>query len=464
MAAETPSILHRGWVRTHLAIILIAIAVTAAVAGGATYYVVYLAGCRPSSNLKFYENLTPSEKSFVENTLIPEFQTDHPNITVTLVNLPTADREADDVKALVQANCAGTTLVGIDNLVVGELIYSSSVTNLTSIIGNIEPPNLIPSAQNVISYQRNIYNATYFIPFRSNVPLVFYDKRAFSAAGVSTPPSTTDELMADAAKLASSNYKTPLMVQGGGMDNTPTELYQWMVQFGGNPFMFNDTGDVKAFQYLYNASSYFSPDYATGYWGSYHELYTGDYQILDYQWPYVYNLLTNATGGFTDTTLGVYPGPVGPANGNHLLGGDVLVVPRGATNLNSIETFARFLLDTKAQGEMLQKLSWVAVNNDAYSNLPANQTVIGQQLLAAVQQGIFLRNPAPWISQWNAYANDAWSKIIGSHAPSSRAASYDQIQTILTTENNQLYQWLVQYYGSKTAQQYEQNVFKPISV
>ena len=100
-----------------------------------------------------------------------------------------------------------------------------------------------------------------------------------------------------------------------------------MVQFGGNPFLLNDSGDVQTFQYLYNLSSYFNANYIHGYWGSYVGLARGSYQILDYQWPYVYGLLTNSTLGMTSQTLGVYAGPAGPVNSNHLLGGDVPPCP-----------------------------------------------------------------------------------------------------------------------------------------
>jgi trehalose transport system substrate-binding protein len=250
------------------------------------------------------------------------------------------------------------------------------------------------------------------------------------------------------------------MFQGGDVASTATELYQWMVQFGGNPFLFNDTGDVGAFQYLLSLSPYFNPGYKQGYWGTYTGLASSppQYQILDYQWPYVYNLLTNSTFKMTDATLGVYPGPSGPSNGNHLLGGDVLVIPKGATNLPAIENFAKFLLGSHAQTEMLQKLSWVAINSNAYTNLPQNLTAIGTALLSAIQQGVFLRNPAPWITQWNGYADDAFTKIIINNAQPS------QVKGILDSENQQLYQFLVTQYGSQTAQQYEQNVFKPISV
>ena len=457
MAAQAPASLKVSWARAHLALILIIIIVVGAVAGGGAYYLYWSAN--RSNTVFFYEALAQNEADFVQHQLIPEFENNNPGTTVILVNLSGPSDVANVVEALVKGNNAGNALVGIDNLVVGEVIYANAVTDLTSTLSSIEPSSLIPSAQKMISYEQQVYGgATYFIPFRSNIPLVFYQKQTLTTAGISSPPANTTELLKDAQTLQTRCSCGPVMFQGGGSDSTATELYQWMVQFGGNPFLLNDTADASTFQYLLQLKPYFNPDYVNGYWGSYTGLAQGQYQILDYQWPYVYNLLTNATFHMNDSTLGVYPGPSGPSNGNHLLGGDVLVIPKGATNLPAIERFAKFLLDSHAQTEMLQKLSWVAINSDAYTNLPQNLTAIGNALLSSINQGVFLRNPAPWITQWNGYADDAWTKIIVNNAQPS------QVKGVLDSENQALYQFLVTQYGAQTAQQYEQNVFKPISV
>ena len=445
--------------RSVLAVGVVIVIIIAAIAG---YFVLTNLGHASTTsrvNIKFYESLAPSEAAYFQGTIIPQFESQYPNVNVTLVNLPSASQVATDVEALEKGNDVGASLVGIDNLVVGELIYGNYLMNLTPIISTMEPSGLIQSAVNMINYENQVYKAVYFIPFRSNIPLVFYSKTAFQNAGITSPPATYTELLQDAQKLKAAGYSGPVMFQGHGGASTPTELYQWMVQFGGNPFLFNDSGDVEAFQFLWNLSSYFSPEYIHGYWGSYVGLAQGTYQILDYQWPYVYNLLTtNASLGMTNQTLGVYPGPAGPVNDNHLLGGDVLVIPKGVSDLTQIEEFANFLLGAQAQRETLINLSWVAVNSAAYQNLPANFSAVGTALEQAVNTGVFLRNPTPWITQWNSLADDAWTKIIVDHA------SYSQIQSILNAENQQLYEYLASNYNSTVAQQYEQNAYKPISV
>jgi len=355
----------------------------------------------------------------------------------------------------------------LDNLAVGSPLYAGQLMNLSSIVSTMMPSTLIPSATNMVSYENQVFHGVYFIPFRSNIPLVFYDKQYLASKGISSAPATDAQLLADASTLGPGS----VMFQGsantgseGGSD-TGTEMYQFMVQDAGNPFLFNDTGDVQAMQFIDNLSAYFNPGYTAGYWGTYTGLATTppEYSILDYQWPYVYGLLENSTFKMTDTTLGVYAGPSGTANGNHLLGGDVLVIPVGATNIPAIEKLANFLLSPTAQQETLVNLSWVAVNSQAYVNLPASTSTVGAALEAAISTGVFLRNPTPWITEWNVYLSNAFTQIVvdNNGKPSS---TYSSIQSIMNSYNQQFYNYLKTTYGSTVANEYEAGGFAPISV
>lgn len=419
--------------------------------------------------ITFYESLAPSEASYFQNVIVPDFEAANPNITVAFANLPSG-AVPSEIQTLESSNSVGSTIAGLDNLAVGQVIYSTNgnlLMNMTNIAPSMMPSSLIPSAVNMTNYEKNVFGGIYFLPFRSNIPLVFYNNTAFKAAGITTPPATNAQLLAD-AKLLNQTFPgqgtLPVMFQGAGTtgghsgSSTGTELYQWMVQYGGNPFQFNSTADLHAWQFLYNLSAYFNPQYTGGYWGSYAGLAQGSYSLLDYQWPYVYNLLTNDTYKMNSSTLGVYGGPAGPANGNHLLGGDVLVIPKGSTHVWALEQMANYLLSAKAQKETLLNLSWVAVNKNAYTNLPSAYSAVGSALEKAISGGVFLRNPTPWITQWNVYASQAWADIIVSHT------SYSNIPTVLAKYNQDMYNYLVSNYGQTVATNYENGGYGPISV
>ncbi len=451
-----------GWVA---AVIIVAI-----VAFSAGYFPFHSSQTSSSKvNVQFYESLASSEATYMNNTLIPQFETEYPGIHVSLVNVGSG-QVSTDVLALEKSGKVGNIVAGQDNLEIGQLIYSSSgnvLMNLSNMAPALMPAGLIPAASSLVNYEKNVFGGIYFFPFRGNVPLVFYNKTTFASAGITAPPANYTALMQDAALIKEKTGKNPIMIQGastaGGHtgSSTATEMYQMMVQFGGNPLYLNDAGDLHAFQNLYNMSSYLAPAFTTGYWGSYHGLAVGNYSILDYQWPYIYNTLTTSPYSMTNSTLGVYSGPAGPVNGNHLLGGDVLFIPKGATNVPSLEAFVEYLLGAQAQKETLLNLSWVAINSAAYQNLPSKYTVIDQALGQAISTGVFLRNPTPWITEWQVIlCNDVFNPLMVSHT-----AHYSDIATLLSTAHTDMYNYILANYGSANATLYQNpNSYGPISV
>lgn len=449
-----------GWV---IAIVVVAII---AFTGG---YFVHQPTATKTVNIQFYESLASSEASYVNNTIIPQFEAQNPNIHVTLVNVGSG-AVSTDMLAKEKAGNVGPIVAGQDNLEIGQLIYSQSgnvLMNLTKTESTLMPTDLIPAASGLVNYEKTVFGGVYFFPFRGNVPLVFYNKTTFSTAGITTPPATYAKLVQDASLIKNTTNQNAIMIQGASTSgshsgsSTATELYQMMVQYGGNPLYLNDSGDIHAVQELYNMSPYFSQSFSNGYWGSYNGLAVGNYSILDYQWPYIYNTLTQTPYSMTNTTLGFYPGPAGPVNSNHILGGDVLFIPKGASHVSDLETFIHFLLSAKPQQEMLLNLSWVAINNDAYSNLPANEQAIDAALGQAIKDGVFLRNPTPWITDWQTiFDNVVFNPLFVDHT-----SHYSNIPTLLSNAHAQMYSYIQAHDGQANATLYQSNSsYAPIIV
>jgi trehalose transport system substrate-binding protein len=443
---------HKALTRNAAAVIIVILVVLAAL----VYFYAYPS---PSSKtqspitITFYEAVAPEEAKVITDTIIPMFQSQHPNIQVKFIgNLATEDI-VHNIQALEKGGNVGPVIIGLDNLAIGELLYGGQLTNLDSIAPSIMPSTMIPAMSGIVDYEKQQFNGTYFIPLRGNVPLVFYDKPALLNAGYSSPPSTMPELLQAAESVYKSSGIKPIMFQGRGEDSTPTELFQWFVQFGGNPMLLNDTGDLQALQYVYQLSQFFTPGYVQGYWGTYDGLANGEYSILYYQWPYVYPLLLDK--GMTPSTLGVYAGPTGPVKSAHIIGGDVLAIPKGASEMSALTTFAQFLLSTPVQHRFISDLSWPAVDAAAYENLPSNISEIYTAIQQGMQDPVF-RPPVPWITEWNNIVDQVWTQVIVNQAP------YESIQGTLNQANNQMYNYLLNNYGTDVAQQYEQGAFGPL--
>ena len=448
------------------AIIVVVVAVAAGLGG-------YYAGKATTTGsttttLTYYDDLAPAEASFMTGTLIPMFEQQYSNIQVSYVNLNANDM-ATKIQALVQGNNVGTSLIAEDNLVIGELIYGpngqSYLMNISSLVPLITPPTMIPSMAGIMAYEPTAYNgATYFVPFRANVPLVFTNWTTLHSAGITSYPATTAALMSDAQSLRTSTGSGQVMFQGGDPDSTGTEMFQWDVQFGGNPMMYSDSGDVAALSYLSNLSTYMNPGYTHGYWGTYGGLANGEYSILDYQWPYIYNALLKGNSTLApmpSSVLGVYPGPNGSSathGSDHVVGGDVLAIPKGATNLWAIQLFAQFLLSTPAQRLLMVDTNNPAVNEQAYANLPSDLSVVNTAILNSLQNPVF-RPTVPWIEEWvKVFYNSVWTPVIlNGGGPSAIGAATASAQT-------QMYNYLVANYGTTTANQYKAGDFGPLYV
>lgn len=423
-------------------------------------------------NVQFYESLGTSEASFINNTLIPQFEAQHPGTTVTLVNVGSG-MTSKDVLALEQSGKVGPVVVGQDNLEIGQLIYSSQgnvMMNLTNKTSTMLPSTIISAAQNMINYEKTVFGGIYFFPFRANIPLTFYNTSSLATAGLSAPPTNNSQMLQYLSAIKTATGQKALMIQGASTTtghtgaSTATELYQMMVQSGGNPLYANDTGDVHAFQYLYNLTPYLADSYTSGYWGTYHGLALGNYSLLNYQWPYIYSNLISGTGGYTmsNTTLGVYAGPNGSVNGQHLLGGDVLFIPKGASDVPQLESFITFMLGAQAQREYMINQSWPAINSAAYVDLPAGQAAVFNAEAQAINNGVFLRNPTPWITEWNTLiCNLAFNPLIV-HGQGNTVAN---ITAALNNVHSQMYTYIQQNYGQANATLYNNpSNYAPISV
>ena len=444
------------------AIVVVVVAIAAGV-GGFEYGYASHTSSTSTATVTYYDDLSSSEATFMTSVLIPEFEASHSNIAINYVNIDASDM-VTKIAALVAANDVGTTLIAEDNLDIGELIYSSTgndLMNLTSIASVIQPTTMIPSMTGVTAYETHAFGGEYFIPFRANTPLVWLNTTALGNAGLSTTqgPQTFAALYSDAQKLGASS----VMFQGGAGDDTATEMFQWEVQFGGNPMVYNDAGDIAAMSYLYNLSAYMNPGYKQAIYSEYAGLAQGKYAILDYQWPYIYPLLT---GGNTSiramnaNTLLVYPGPngTGAYASDHVIGGDVLAIPTGATNLWAIEEFAQYLLSAPAQQLLMIDTGNPAVNAAAYVGLSGSETVVFNAIEQALENPVF-RPPVPWIETWVSYFyNDIFTPVVLDGQGLSVLAADSN------TANSQMHSYLAANYGSTVASEYAAGDYGPLFV
>ena len=411
-------------------VIVVVVAIVAGVGG-------YLYGksvAPPSSKVTvtYYDDLASSEEGFMTNVLIPQFESLYPNININYQNIA-AGSMVTKIQALVQGNDVGTTLIAEDNLDIGELIYGANgqnyLMNLNAstnpIAPSIQPANMIPSMTAVVNYEQTAFGGQYFIPFRANTPLVWINATAARDAGITSEPQNFSALLADANALGS----TSVQFQGGAGDDTATEMFQWDVQFGGNPMVYNDLGDLQAMSY-------------------------------------VYPLLTGGNDSFpamNSQTLWVYPGPngTGAHAAAHVIGGDVLAIPAGATNLWAIQLFGQYLLSAHAQQILMVDTGNPAVNAAAYQNLPSNQSVVDAAILAALENPVF-RPPVPWIETWvTTFYDDIYTPYI---LDGTGSGAWSALVSDANTANSAMESYLSSSVSASAASTYAAGGYGPLYV
>ncbi|MGC8533199.1 MAG: ABC transporter substrate-binding protein [Candidatus Parvarchaeum sp.] len=353
----------------------------------------------PAVTVTMYDDLgvSASATQIMEDVLIPEFESIYPNIKINWIQLR-PDQITSDVEALVESGKVGATVIAQDNLAIGELFYPGYLDNITN-ASSLLPSDLIPSMAGLVTYERQTYKGVYFLPYRANLALVWYNPESLAKAGFTTPPTNWTELL-KLGKALTSLGLGGISMQGHGGASTSTEMFQWMVQAGGNPMVLNDSGDVAAYYYMYNLSAYFSPAYTHDYWASYKGLNNNEYNFFDYQWP-----------GSLD-------------------------------NYESIATSGTVVYNT---------------TNATYTNTSA----ASQAILAAFNQGAFFRPPVAWITEWDNLADNAFTEIVTNDCGAT-ACTESSIQSILNNENLALYKYLVSNYNTTYAQQYEEGYFAPL--
>ncbi len=324
--------------------------------------------------------------------LISNFENTYRNIKISATD-ELATNIVTNVEANIHAGKTAPIVVSIDNLDVGILAYgtyhgASYLANMTD-YKQVVPAHVIGSVTSLTHTELSIFHAIPFITQIINTPLVWIDMTALNSIGVTHEPQNYTALYNDAKALDKKYGRGMINFQGHGGASTPTELYQWFVQYGGNPVVFNDTHDIQAMYYIYNLSKYFTPEYKTSYWATYKGLAANKYSMMDYQWP-------------------------------------------GSVNLKT-----------------------VGMNTSAVSG---NNSVLNVSI-KAMSEGVFIRDPVPWISQWQIFMDDAWTSLI----TSGHAENYSTIAHVLSKENSAMFQYIESNDNYTVAHDYETGMYKPIT-
>ena len=285
--------------------------------------------------------------------------------------------------------------------------------------GLVEPLDDVPVPAEVPPAMRPppVDGHRYFLPFRPNVQVTYANRARLQAAGVDAP-RTVAELRTVARRLrdAGRGLGRVTLPLAQGAPATVT-LCEWIVGFGGNPLVLNDTGSVGALEFLQGLwrDGLLARESLLARYDTQVDFLTGETAWLAPNWPFTSGVLVDQD--LLERFL-VYEGWRGPVRAAHVIGGDVLGVPRGVAGARKTQALAlaRFLMSRDAQRRLVEQNAWPSIRTDAYGEIPAARRETFAAVQRALADGWYRPNVAYWAAVDEAL-NEAVRRIVVGDAP-----------------------------------------------
>jgi multiple sugar transport system substrate-binding protein len=398
------------------------LAIRACTAVGIGLAVTAFAGCASSSpsagkpgpvTLKFWNqyNEVDGEQKAMVDIVIPAFEKANPGIKVQSIYYN------DDVieQKFLAAAAAGDPpdIMRADIADVPALANQGTLTDLGKVMSNYAAitADALPGP-----LATNLWKGQYYgLPLDTNTQALYWNKTLFAAAGLSGPPTTLTQLVADAQKLTNKAKH----VYGLGVDGTDIwNVAPYIWSMGGS---FTNTGFTTASGYMDSSATeaavqtlvtlYKKGDIGTDFLGGTGAISgeegfpKGQYAMyIDGPWavptfaadkgvpPYGIALFPSGSGGSIST-----------------VGGEDVVIPAGTKNLADAEKFAEFLDQPLSQLEMAQQGDMSVMTSDASGEVKNDSydAIFTQQLETARDRAV-----VPNYAEMDTDFSDALQKIL----------------------------------------------------
>lgn len=276
----------------------------------------------------------------------------------------------------------------------------------------------------------SVDGAQYALPFTTSARAMFYNKKAFAAAGISSPPSTWAELKADAQKLTAKNYigfALPL-----GPEEAQAESYLWMLGNGGGwqtngKYTINSLQNVQTFEFLkslvsagltephpatYDRTANSAADFAAGKVG------------MEFNGPQLIpTIKSNGTLTTSDYATAPIPGKNGPVNKTLGVADAIQVFKTSdSTKQVAIKKFMAFALNNQNQLAFAKEYALLP-GTQAAANTLTNDPVLGAFVKALPNTVLY-----PSDANWTATVLPAVKQTIGTAVTGDPKQVLDQLQ------------------------------------
>ncbi|MFD0870795.1 Probable ABC transporter-binding protein DR_1438 precursor [Chlamydia abortus] len=343
--------------------------------------------------------LSEEEWAVMKQDIIPAFEKKH-NAKIEALQV-----EAQDVvkklEAMKQANKMEIDLIAQDVNNTSLLVSKGLVEDLSAYKDKI-PGEAIEGLVTAGEFD----GKTYFLPYRPNVEINYYNENKFQQYGLEAP-KTWDELLHVAKTLKEKEQlgRVALKIK---LTGDVIEIVEFIRQAGGDPLVLNDEGTIKAYTYLQELWPYLSEDTLKASFSSTNSFLASESVYYAPNWPFGVNIIVKDGG---KTEIKANAGFSGPEGAVKTLGGEVMGIPVGSSNKELALEFMEYLMSKEVQEQLITKLGWPSFRSDVYGEVEDWQ----KPYFEAVQEGLKVAKPLPNVPYWadvNKAINESLSEVV----------------------------------------------------
>jgi trehalose transport system substrate-binding protein len=340
------------------------------------------------------------EWQVMRQQIFPPFEKEH-QVKIEAIQMEAADLP-QVLEAQVKAGKVKIDLFAQDNMQLSYLVYKGLVEDLSAREKDI-PKTIIPALITAGKFKGKLY----FLPYRPNVQITYYNRRKFKQYGL-TPPRNWDELLKIAKVFKAKERTGKILFKAYGGAPTATQLYEWIVSAGGDPLTINDAGCVKTFTFLQKLWPYTSPDSIRAKFDTSNEYLARESAYLMQNWPFGLRIIIEDYG---KKDIATYHGFSGPVREAHVVGGEVFGIPKGTRNKDLAIKFIEYMQSRSVQEKLVSELSWPSIRTDAYGQVTGWQKPHFRSVQEALKHGVFRKNVSYW-PDFERYINEAFDEIV----------------------------------------------------
>ncbi len=301
-------------------------------------------------NALFMKQAGYSEKDI--RAITTKFEKANPNIKVKLTFVP---YESLEQKIQTSARSGGYDVVLSDAPWTAKFAKAGLVKDISNKLTSDMKQDIFQGAIDSVSYKNKIYG----MPWLNDTKFLFYNKEMLKKAGISAPPKTWNEVMADSKIIKQKGIVDyPLVWSWSQAEALICDDVVLNSSFGGGlvnkngkPTV-NSTENVKALQFMVNSlKSGISNPKSTQYLEEdVRGVFSSGKAAFALNWTYMYNLANDPKQSKVNGNVGIMPVP--GANGHpgySVNGGMGLSITKGSQNADAAWKYIKYLSSKSVQ-------------------------------------------------------------------------------------------------------------------